>query len=206
MHHASHIILFSIFAHTLYTVHCTPELHLCISSVLIIGKKKRNLIPGWTRIPEQRLIRTESGTEQSTGGLAMAEETDEIQLLKDALEEQKTNSAKQMAQMMLMIQKLTSQLPPPARGSSSQNMESVLAKLAKLEESVQKQEKIAATGIDMEKLCLFQMQSSPTSSNQWIRTSLTAMVTRKLICKHMWLRYPCMTWERMQWAKCSSKL
>ena len=75
----------------------------------------------------------------------MAEETDEIQLLKDALEEQKTNSAKQMAQMMLMIQKLTSQLPPLAGDSSGQNMDSVLTKLAKLEQFVQKQEKIAAT-------------------------------------------------------------
>lgn len=85
----------------------------------------------------------------------MTAEIDEIQLLKDALEEQKTNSAKQMAQMMLMIQKLTSQLPPPAGGSSGQNMEPILTKLAKLEESVQKQKKIATTGIDMEKLCLF---------------------------------------------------
>ena len=68
----------------------------------------------------------------------MSTKKDEIQLLKDALEEQKANNAKQMAQMMLMIQKLTSQLPPPAGASGSQNMESVLAKLAKLEESVQK--------------------------------------------------------------------
>ncbi len=67
--------------------------------------------------------------------MSAAEEKDEIQLLKDALEEQKTNSAKQVAQLMLMIQELT---PQPAGESSNQHMDAVLAKLTKLEESVQK--------------------------------------------------------------------
>jgi hypothetical protein len=87
----------------------------------------------------------------------MAKNTDqsdkgEVEALRAALEEQRINSNNQNARLMRLIQDLTAQRddqPPPP---GSPELEAMMTKIAKLEESVQKQEKIAATGIDMEKL------------------------------------------------------
>jgi hypothetical protein len=89
----------------------------------------------------------------------------EIEALKLALKEQREHSDSQMAELLLLILGLTLQNKPPG-GPGEQpppnpppqenlNLEAMMAKVAKLEESVQKQEKVAATGVDMDKLCLF---------------------------------------------------
>ena len=82
-------------------------------------------------------------------------EKTEVQILKEALEDQRAANSKQMAQMMILIQDITSRLPSGESSNNHPEMEAMMAKVAKLEESVQKQEKIATIGIDMEKLCLF---------------------------------------------------
>lgn len=85
----------------------------------------------------------------------------EVEALRLALEEQREHSDSKMAELLLLIQGLALQnrppqeQPPPPPPRENPELEAMMAKIAKLEQSVQKQEKVAATGVDMNKLCLF---------------------------------------------------
>lgn len=80
--------------------------------------------------------------------LGMGEKT-ELEILKEDIKEQKERYDNLIAQLMIMIEDLSVHNNRPTAADA------IMAKLTKLEESVKKQEKVAATGVDMEKLCLF---------------------------------------------------
>ena len=65
-------------------------------------------------------------------------EKTEVQILKEALEDQRAANGKQMAQMMILIQDITSWLPSGESSNYHPEMDAMMAKVAKLEESVQK--------------------------------------------------------------------
>ena len=64
-------------------------------------------------------------------------EKTEVQILKEDLEDQRAANSKQMALMMILIQDITSRLPSRESSNNHPGMETMMAKVAKLEESVQ---------------------------------------------------------------------
>lgn len=91
------------------------------------------------------------------------EELNEAGQIREAIRRLGERTDNQIAQLMLMITGVAGRLPnpnleqPPYEAENPQNpkMAVVLAKITQLEQSVARSKKIAATGFDINKLCLF---------------------------------------------------